>query len=423
MTTAAATTAAATTTPAAGGRRAPVALDRLFSLGLLLLTFTFTLGSGLVAWGLVPLAAAGVWAAPRALRARDLRRVAWPALYLVSILVSLAFSPHDLVVVGSRAAVHVIGFVLFLHLLRSFEVDEPERTDALRRWSRVLALAGAVVATHFLSRVISLLLAGQLAQAFMQRYVGGMMSISWGASNNIAGALLLPLFACLAVAGMARRHRSLEYAVAGLMALAIIATLSRNAMATLVIVAIVYVVANGKLGKLAMGALVALAVGAILALVIGEDAINVVVRTRGGSIDEIPEWSQRTDIWNEMVASVERTFPVPIGLYGCINTFKISPHNFVLLNLAELGLWGLVAFVGMLGSMALGLWRRRAAGGPGVVYLFGLLAIVINTSFEDPQYTHPYIIFFWAFAAIATELGGGARRTITVPAKDLTEAA
>ena len=386
--------------------RADKARDAILGIGVVSLTFSVALmgETGIVSVGM-PVLAFGLLAStgrlwPGFVRRRHPLVFDLALLYLCCVILSLFWSKNPLQA-GWRVAMHVVGFVLWIYLVGAFAT---RGQAVVRRWALILALSGVAMACHFLGNLLYLLLSGSIEQALVQRYSGGLMSLQWGASNTVAAALIFPILGAMLLATTHPRAWRLCVAMAAIMLLAIMATMSRNALGSLLIAGAVYAALQRRLQAFVGAVAVFGAMAALFAWAIGGDAFDLVMDIRSGSSG----YRDRLDLWRRGWGYLLQTFPKPIGFYGSMHRFEVSSHNFLFSYVIEIGAWGLAAFIGLVAASWRELHRERrriiAAGAPVRpldVCLAGFVAMLVNISFEDPQYTQPYIIFFWVFLALA----------------------
>lgn len=322
------------------------------------------------------------------------------AAYVICIFTSLAWS-QQLFVAGFRAAYHVIGFVLFLGLLQRQNTQGDYKH--LQFWVFALTSAGLAMALDFLILMGSLAVQGRLGEAFANRETGGVMSLKWAGSNTIASAILLSLHPAMMLSGNLGRFAK---CAVGAMLLAILATLSRNSSICVLASVVVYACLSGRTVA-TIGAILAIAMVFGVGLwIVDADVVDFVMRSRveGGNS---ATFNGRTSTWEDAWLEICRNWPCPVGFYGSNLVLGLTAHNLILTDTLELGVWGLgvhmMLFAGTAGLLLMARSRRRRAGqsvNDLNILLSGLLCILINLMFEDPQYTQPYIVCNWVFMGI-----------------------
>jgi O-antigen ligase len=395
--------------------------------GILVITFTLDpeIIGGVVTAGAPLIAVGAFFALPFVLLiSRKYIDYALPAfLYEASIAFSFAFIKSEAISSAVRVGFQMLGFILFLFILSTLQRDGPNGRTA-KMWTRVLALSGGVLSVHYLSNIVQLVLDGRFADAIYERYVGGLMSLPWGASNTIASALIMPLAASLiAIASFGKQARLMRL-TAIVIVTCILATMSRGAIVFLVVAAIAYSAMDKRPKTVLCGAAILIVVGAALTWFIGFDAVASYLDTRQFAENELATGNGRTDLWASAWDAIRAEFPFPIGYYGGMEKLGHSPHNFVLVDLLEIGWWGLAAFLWLHIVVFHRLLRRRrrekALGQRTAVtelFFCGLLAMLMHLLTEDAQYTQPHVIYYWIFMALA------AHHAATVPPAARTVAA
>lgn len=321
-------------------------------------------------------------------------------MYVMSIMISLVWAPN-LQASSFRALYHVIGFVLFISLLQ--QQGTLCNSTRFRFWSFTLTCAGLAIAADFLMLMSSLTLQGRLGEAFADRVTGGVMSLKWAGTNTIASTLLAPL--CVAML-QPKRMGWLRKISGGAMLLAILATLSRNSLLCVLGSLLVYATLSRRTVATVRAAIGIGLVVAIGFFTVDADVYQMIIANRIDAAN-VESFNGRTDCWETTWDAIEKHWPCPVGFYGSLFTLGHSAHNVILIDMFEIGIWGLLAHMLLFASIATELWkgrsRRRLSGQSANdlnILLCGLICTFVNLQFEDPQYTQPYIICNWIFMGL-----------------------
>jgi hypothetical protein len=309
----------------------------------------------------------------------------------------------------SRVLIHAIGLLMFIHFCRVISPEHAEfHLARFKRLTRIMARSGAIMALYYLINIAYQSVSHGLEQVMAERWMDGLASLTWGASNTVASTLLIAFGACLvslaertetrgqdtgAVRQSALRVEWIAYTV--IIAVGILATVSRNAIA---VMAILY--ASFILRRLGTGALIAgVAAAGLFVLSIDLDLFSDIFEQRiyGRDVETL---NNRLLIWNEYWDYIMHDPFSPIGYYNSLFTFGQSGHNFSLTTYIEQSVvgWAVAGalFIALVRkAMALSFSKLAGERNTGRYFVASLIAIAINVHFEDPNFTHQYILYWW----------------------------
>lgn len=324
--------------------------------------------------------------------------------YVASMLLFSFVSPM-LVPSLVRAVPNLIGYFIFLYLV-SFSVLPIDQLAAVyTKVSRVLSASGTVLAIYFIGNIAVVSSDLGIRRVLLERYVGGAMSLPWGASNTIAAILLLPLISTACLRRFEARSGLGGYVQPAVMFLAILLTMSRGALCAL-LAALALFFLTRKNYKLLIFVLVIAAI-AISAFYWGDHALFAEIWAERASRQKMYEFNGRSEIWHSHLQYFLKHPFEPIGYYASLFTSeRTSSHNLLLTTLLEQGIAGLALVLGLfvsaarwsLAGLACGTKRQRDFS---ALYLCGFFAIFINLQVEDANFTLPYIIYFWIFLGLS----------------------
>lgn len=357
-----------------------------FGVGIVLLPFsTSPDDGGVVSFGLPFLVIAAIPAALifiYRLKLVDPVLVFLSAAYILLIVVMTFFSPSFLQS-SARMMVHVIGYLIFLGLLGVFVVDRNSQ-DII---ARMCIVSCSILAAYFLVNFGLAALAIGVESVVMERYVGGAMSLPWGASNAIAQVLLLA-FVFFAVL---ENRKVIDSILLLIISFGILFTFSRS---VIFLMLLMYFVNFGArwMGKFAI-------YGVLLVFLIGITVSFDFSSFDGFIADRInPEsiytGNSRLDLMGEKIDYFFLNPFSPIGYYGSLSNFEQSAHNYWLTTLVEQSVIGIIVSFGLFVYVAYKAFSRSAKVGMAFVVIMSALMV------EDPHFTQPYIIIFWALLAI-----------------------
>jgi O-antigen ligase len=393
--------------PSAPGIR----LEWLLLLGFLLLPFSTAAGerSIVFSFGLPVLAPCALLMLVKAGRSgfafpREHGFTVVMAVLYAACTVGFSFLAEQPMVSLWRALVNVLGLAIFLYMVHQATQPAREREIAFIGLNRILFLSGMVMGAYYI--VNMLLVASQhgMVAVFSERFVGGLIALPWGATNSIASALLMPLCGSM-IALQIPGERKLAVAAMIVMMATILLTVSRNGISCMALMAVVWAVLFRRFFLLFLS--IALAGGAAWMLeTIEPGTLEFLYETRLENTAEIYALNHRMDIWEDSIEHL-KTYPFePVGYYGVLDLFSgLSPHNVLLTTTLEMGWFGLFVFLGLWANIfARTIWSAFHARGPSRTHAMGLLAgltaVAVNLQFEDPNYTHQYILYSWMFLGL-----------------------
>ena len=321
----------------------------------------------------------------------DWRFFLFPFLYifLIVVMTAFSFSPFQSSV---RAFFNVVGFVVYLGLICSV-LSQRLSVQAL---ARILIFSGAVLAMYFIVNFFLSSMEHGIQQVVLERYVGGAMSLPWGASNTIAQVLLLSAVSYTIL----EERRKFDFLMFCLIAVGICLTFSRSNM--LLLFLLLFFVF--RMRQLIM-------VGFVSVFVLGVFFAYMVISV-GWDLSGFDTFlSSRTDV--ELLATgngrlqtmiekidylVDHPFE-PIGYYSSLFHFELSAHNFWMTSLIEESLVAVLVSLGFFFFVGRTVFRRDRN------VFFGFLIIMMALMVEDPHFTQQYITSFWVYLALLVAFG------------------
>ncbi len=363
----------------------------LFVVGMLLLNFSSSPDSGgVISYGTPFLLCAAFLCIPvffNNLRKVGLQFLLWPTLFVAFMFFTsfLAVSPLASLV---RAAANLVGYLMFLGLVAA-TMRHRVAVDSI---ARVLLMSGAVLALYFLLNMVGQSFVFGFRAVILERYVGGAMSLPWGASNTIAQVLLLSVGSYLAI----DNKRKLDVVCLLLISCAILFTFSRSV--TLLLVCMLYII----LGFRRFAVLIVLGAIAVFVYAMFQSGGSMEYDTFLSSrlsVENMQSGNGRLDTAFEKLSYfIDHPFE-PIGYYSSIYNFTLSAHNYWITTLVEQSFLSVMIsflFFCSVGRMALAASRK-------VFYAF--LVIMFGLMVEDPNFVQPYIISFWVYFAVLVSRG------------------
>lgn len=315
----------------------------------------------------------------------------------------------------ARALPHMFGWLVLFYM--TSEVISLDKLTALRRarqWSGIFVLSAGVLAIYYIANIAKATAEYGLTAVLQERYVSGLSSLPWGASNTVASTLLFGYSVCVVSyvqcsadpqANLLGRFLGLKYSdfltlMLVVISAGIFATISRNGIATWAIASWPLVTRRWMRPAFVFGVL-----GLALYWFVStnEDlAFKIFAERTAG--DNLSSYNNREDFWIVFATYWYANPFAPIGFYNCLYHFGFSAHNVLLTTLVEqsaIAVGMLFLTWGILYRSAFRLYSSRVLPfkKAGFAYLLGASAIVVNSNFEDAQYTQQYVVCLWLWMA------------------------
>lgn len=363
----------------------------LFIVGMLLLSFSSSPDSGgVISYGTPFLLFAALLFIPvflNNLSSVGLQFLLWPTLFVAFMFFTsfLAVSPLASIV---RAATNLVGYFMFLGLIAA-SMRHRVSVDSI---ARVLLVSGGVLALYFLLNMVGQSFVLGFRSVILERYVGGAMSLPWGASNTIAQVLLLSVGSYLALDS--KKKTDVIWLL--LVSFAILFTFSRSV--SLLLVCMLYIIMGFRRFTLLVFLSAIIAFIYMLFQSGGSVGYDTFISSRL-NVEDMQSGNGRLDTAIEKLSYfVQHPFE-PIGYYSSIYDFTLSAHNYWITTLVEQSFFSVIIsllFFCSVGRMALIVSRK---------VFYGFLVVMFGLMVEDPNFVQPYIISFWVYFAVLVSRG------------------
>jgi hypothetical protein len=321
----------------------------------------------------------------------DWRFFLFPLLYILFIVVMTAFSfsPFQSSV---RAFFNVVGFVLYLGLMCSVL----SQRLSVQLLARILICSGAILAMYFIVNFFLSSLEFGVEQVILERYVGGAMSLPWGASNTIAQVLLLSAVTYLILDD----RRKLDFLMFCLISVGICLTFSRSNMLLLFLLFFVIFKLRQLVVVCAIVSFFLAIFFAYMVVFAGWDlsGFDTFVSSRT-DVDLLVTGNGRLQTMMEKIDYLMDHPFEPIGYYSSLFYFDLSAHNFWMTALIEQSLAAVLVTLVFFFFVGRTVFRRDRK------VFFGFLIIMAALMVEDPHFTQQYITSFWVFLALLVCFG------------------
>lgn len=366
-------------------------IEGLYSPGLIILWFASV--AGFFSWF--------QRGAPSTASARGY--IALAASYVGVIFCLLPVVP-DLKASSIRATSNLLGFMLYALLLLRDRRQVTAAQSYIQSNLGLLALAttGVILSLYYLTNTVVQTSFSSLESIIYSRFMGGVNSLSWGASNIVASVLLISVSAAVllfnAIGGSGKILTVICVISAG-----ILSTLSRNSLICLTLIVIVYALVLGRRKLLwIVGLIIFLsATGEFLRQ---QNLLDEIVESRTSDLRNVVSVGGRQEIWGHYVDKlVERPLGFN-GLYSSLSEFGFSPHNWFLTTYWELGFVGVAVGLALIFLPLIKIWKEQKRGNrrisrAGLLAICIALIIFLNVQSEDPQFSHQYIVSWWVWLA------------------------
>jgi O-antigen ligase len=317
---------------------------------------------------------------------------------------------QSLVLSFARSVFDFFGFAIFLYIT-SHASKSKNAALVYTKLSTIFVWSGAIMSAYFIVNFLLAVQQNSLDQVLLERENGGLMSLPWGASNTIAGCLMMPFFLALDRAfntsSLKFKGRSVMFLAMLLIMFAIIVTQSRNVIATLLLGIIFIGVLTKNIKPTLLFLFAIVTVVASIAILSGQDLSSIFEARVGDQAQDVGGFNGRTTLWESSILYFVTHPFAPLGYFGMLGEMGFSGHNIFLTTLLERGILGLVAYilflVNNLGfsvkkiadkSLSFGVRRRMT------LYLVAMLAMLLQLQFEDSNLTAQNIVYQWIFLAL-----------------------
>jgi O-antigen ligase len=331
------------------------------------------------------------------------------AIHLFAIFIASLMN-QNLVMSFARSIFDFFGFAIFLYIT-SHASKHKNAALVYSKLSPIFVWSGVIMSAYFIINFLLAVQQNSLDQVLLERENGGLMSLPWGASNTIAGCLMMPFFLALDRAfntkSLKFNSRAVMFLAMLLIMFAIIVTQSRNVIITLLLglTFVGVLTKNIKPTILFLGTIVTIVVS--IALLSGQDLSSIFEARVGDQAQDVGGFNGRTTLWEASILYFSTHPFSPLGYFGMLGEMGHTGHNIFLTTLVEQGVFGLVAYILFLinnlgfclkkiydKSLSFGIRRRMT------LYMIAMLSILLQLQFEDSNLTAQNIVYQWMFLAL-----------------------
>jgi hypothetical protein len=321
--------------------------------------------------------------------------------FLALIPLPLSIISPDPAASSARAFVFLFGYVFSLWMI-AYSSDPSHYVWIKRGYFGF----GLILSTYYIANFAIRTAELGLATVALERYVGGGASLPWGASNVVAGVILLTLLAYLALntkelGGWAKFLPAASIA-------AITLTFSRTVLFYTVISLFVLSRRSGSRQILNSFLFIALVAGAVGWWLTSTDG-NAIEQLLENRIDagEVSGAGGRTDIWLDRIPRIPEGLVFPFGYYSSIYILGDSPHNYFITVALEQGMLGAVISVAFFSLLFYYLRPEKKSSHKGTgsaktpMLRFIWIVVLGHLMVEDLNFIQPYMIAFWGLFALS----------------------
>jgi O-antigen ligase len=330
-------------------------------------------------------------------------------IHLFAIFIASLMN-QSLVMSFARSVFDFFGFAIFMYIT-SHASKNKNAALVYSKLSPIFVWSGVIMSAYFIINFLIAVQQNSLDQVLLERENGGLMSLPWGASNTIAGCLMMPFFLALDRAfntkSLKFNSRAMMFLAMLLIMFAIIVTQSRNVIITLLLglTFVGILTKNIKPTILFLATIVTIVIS--IALLSGQDLSSIFEARVGDQAQDVGGFNGRTTLWEASLLYFNNHPFSPLGYFGMLGEMGHTGHNIFLTTLLEQGIFGLVAYILFLinnlgfclkkiydKSLSFGIRRRMT------LYLIAMLSMLLQLQFEDSNLTAQNIVYQWIFLAL-----------------------
>jgi O-antigen ligase len=321
------------------------------------------------------------------------------SLMNTSLLLSFARSVFDL-----------FGFSIFLYVT-SHASKNKNAALVYSKMSLVFVWSGVIMSAYFIVNFLLAVQQNSLDQVLLERENGGLMSLPWGASNTIAGCLMMPFFLALDRAfntkSLKFNSRVVMFLAMLIIMFAIIVTQSRNVIITLLLGLTFVGILTKNIKPTILFVATIVTIVTSIAILSGQDLSSIFEARVGDQAQDVGGFNGRTILWEASILYFSIHPFSPLGYFGMLSEMGHTGHNIFLTTLLERGIIGLVAYILFLinnlgfslkkifdKSLSFAIRRRMT------LYLIAMLSMLLQLQFEDSNLTAQNIVYQWIFLAL-----------------------
>ena len=317
---------------------------------------------------------------------------------------------QSIVLSFARSVFDFFGFAIFLYIT-SHASKNKNAASIYSKLSLVFVWSGVIMSAYFIVNFLLAVQQNSLDQVLLERENGGLMSLPWGASNTIAGCLMMPFFLALDRAfntkSLKFNSRVVMFMAMLIIMFAIIVTQSRNVIITLILglTFVGILTKNIKPTVLFIATIVTIVTS--IAILSGQDLSSIFEARVGDQAQDVGGFNGRTILWEASILYFSIHPFSPLGYFGMLNEMGHTGHNIFLTTLLERGIIGLIAYILFLinnlgfslkkifdKSLSFAIRRRMT------LYLIAMLSMLLQLQFEDSNLTAQNIVYQWIFLAL-----------------------
>jgi O-antigen ligase len=330
-------------------------------------------------------------------------------IHLFAIFIASLMN-QNLMMSFARSIFDFFGFALFLYIT-SHASKSQNAALVYSKMSPVFVWSGVIMSAYFIVNFLLAVQQNSLDQVLLERENGGLMSLPWGASNTIAGCLMMPFFLALDrsfnTKSLKFNSRVVMFLAMLLIMFAIIVTQSRNVIITLLLGLTFVGVLTKNIKPTILFLVTIVTIVASLAIFSGQDLSSIFEARVGDQAQDVGGFNGRTTLWEVAILYFSNHPFSPLGYFGMLGEIGHTGHNIFLTTLLEQGIFGLVAYILFLinnlgfslkkifdKSLSFAIRRRMT------LYLIAMLSMLLQLQFEDSNLTAQNIFYQWIFLAL-----------------------
>jgi O-antigen ligase len=251
-----------------------------------------------------------------------------------------------------------------------------------------VVLSGFILSIYYVANFFYAASNHGFGNVLFDRVTGGLASLPWGASNVVAGCIVITYVVLTNI-------RSVKFSnvmfLSFVFFLGIAVTFSKTGIVLFFVLFLSFIVSKKKVGLSSLLSVIVFIVSFLVVMFYAFsshlDALSDLV-TQRSDFEDLASGNGRFNIWYQALMHFASSPLQPVGYYGSIYHFGHSSHNYYITLLLEQGVIPFflhVIFFLVLFLKSIALSR---------LHVVGFIVILINLVFEDVNFVHPYMFYF-----------------------------
>lgn len=288
----------------------------------------------------------------------------------------------------------LIFFVFHLSSIRGGEI-------VYKKIFKALIISGVILSLEYICHFVYKGLTIGFGAVFVDRVVGGEAALNWGASNHIAGCLLITsLLTLIAIVRdrLPEIKKKWLYLIFSIQVFTVGITSSRTVLVILIFFSLFLVFKEKGLKKTICFSFFFTVLSFVAFQIFAHYSMSAEwteLLSNRVDVKTVSDMSGRTEIWSMYLQKVWEGYGMPTGYYSAYKINDVSAHNNYLTLFYELG-WIGGGYFTLLIIFTIFTSLKYPKNILGIVFL----AAAINMMAEDLIYLQVYSVYFWFVATL-----------------------